>query len=124
MNGGNGRPYVKYASNGTNTIWFATTEDSPQNYLNSLYSGYMQFNSSGAGTVYVDGDAAGGLVQGTAARRPVSENPPTGEWGGGIVSGTGASYFADAVYAGVAENTNYTSVAGYTNVNMTGKYVG
>ena len=39
LSGGNGRPYVKYASNGTNTVWFATTEDSPQNYANSLYVG-------------------------------------------------------------------------------------
>ena len=48
LTGGNGRPYVKYASNGTDTVWFTTTEDSPQNYPNSLYAGYIKFTSSGS----------------------------------------------------------------------------
>ena len=125
LNGGNGRPYVKYASNGTNTVWFATTEDSPQNYLNSLYSGYMQFNSSGAGTVFTSaGTQLGGLSTGTAPTAS-GGNPPTGGNGAGsIVSGTGASYLPTQFTPVLQENTNYTGVAGYTNVNMTGKYVG
>jgi autotransporter-associated beta strand protein len=92
LTGGNGRPYVKYASNGTNTVWFATTEDSPQNYLNSLYAGYMQFNSGGVGTVYTStGTALGGLSTGTA---PTGNggNPPVGGNQGPISSGTGDSY--------------------------------
>ncbi len=124
LNGGNGRPYVKYASNGTNTIWFATTEDSPQNYLNSLYVGYMQFNAAGAGTVFTStGTQLGGLSTGTAPTGGV--NPPTGGNGAGsIVSGTGASYLPTQFTPVLKENTDYTSVAGYTNVNLTGKYVG
>lgn len=92
LTGGNGRPYVKYASNGTNTVWFATTEDSPQNYPNSLYMGYMQFNSSGAGSVYTStGTLLGGLSTSTA---PTGNggNPPIGGNAGDIASGTGKSY--------------------------------
>jgi hypothetical protein len=92
LTGGNGRPYVKYASNGTNTVWFATTEDSPQNYLNSLYVGYMQFNGSGVGSVYTStGTLLGGLSTSTA---PTGNggNPPVGGNAGDIASGTGKSY--------------------------------
>lgn len=66
---GPGRPYVKYASNGTDKIWFVTTEDHPRNYTNSLYAGYVQFNSAGVGTVYTStGTAVGPLntTSGTA----------------------------------------------------------
>ncbi len=117
LTGGNGRPYVKYASNGTNTVWFATTNDSPQNYLNSLYAGYVQFNSSGAGTVYTStGGSLGGLSTGTAPTG--GSNPPAGGNQGDIVSGTGLSYLP----------TDFTPIveanAVYNGVNLTGKYVG
>lgn len=126
LTGGNGRPYVKYASNGTNTVWFATTEDSPQNYLNSLYAGYIQFNASGAGTVYTStGTALGGLSNGTA---PTGNggNPPAGGNAGQIASGSSGnySYLPTQFTPIVKENTNYTGVPGYTNVNLTGAYVG
>ena len=118
LTGGNGRPYVKYASNGANTVWFATTEDSPQNYLNSLYVGYMQFNTSGAGTVYTStGGSLGGLSTGTAPTGN-SGNPPTGGNQGDIVSGTGLSYLP----------TDFTPIvkanAVYNGIDLTGKYVG
>jgi hypothetical protein len=124
LTGGNGRPYVKYASNGTNRIWFATTEDSPQNYLNSLYVGYMQFAADGSGQVFTStGTLLGGLSTGTA---PTSggANPPTSGNTGTITSGTGSSYNPTQFTEILQENHNYTGVAGYTNVNMTGKYVG
>ena len=118
LTGGNGRPYVKYASNGTNTVWFATTEDSPQNYLNSLYVGYMQFNSSGAGTVYTStGGSLGGISTGTAPTGN-GANPPVGGNQGDIVSGSGLSYLP----------TDFTPIvkanAVYNGVDLTGKYVG
>jgi hypothetical protein len=92
LTGGNGRPYVKYASNGTNTVWFATTEDSPQNYLNSLYVGYMQFASNGTANVYTStGTLLGGLSTGTPPTTGGSNPPSTGNTGP-IVSGTGYSY--------------------------------
>ncbi len=37
-----GRPYVKYASNGRDTIHFVTTEHHPHNYPDSLYHGYLK----------------------------------------------------------------------------------
>jgi hypothetical protein len=40
-----GRPYVKYASNGLDAIHFVTTEHHPHNYANSLYHGYMTAGS-------------------------------------------------------------------------------
>ncbi len=92
LTGGNGRPYVKYASNGTNTVWFATTEDSPQNYLNSLYVGYMQFAANGSANVYTsNGTLLGGLSTGTAPTGNGS-NPPVGGNQGAIPSGSGESY--------------------------------
>ena len=89
---GNGRPYVKYTSNGTDTIWLATTEDSPQNYLNSLYVGCVKFDGAGAGTVYTStGTAMGAISTGTTPTGSV--NPPTsGGNQGAIASGTGYSY--------------------------------
>ncbi|MGN6724626.1 MAG: BNR-4 repeat-containing protein, partial [Tepidisphaeraceae bacterium] len=85
-NGGNGRPYVRYTSNGTDTIWFCTTEDSPDNYWNSLYSGYIKFNAAGQGTVYTStGTAMGALSTGSA--------PTTGTTNqGAVASGTGFSF--------------------------------
>jgi hypothetical protein len=90
LTGGNGRPYVTYTSNHTDTVWFATTEDSPQNYLNSLYVGYMKFNANGSGNVYTStGTLLGGLSTGTA--------PTTGtNNSGAITSGTGSSYLPTA----------------------------
>lgn len=55
-----GRPYVKYASNGTDRVWFVTTEDHPRNYANGLYAGYVQFDASGNGNLYT---SAGALVR-------------------------------------------------------------
>lgn len=51
-----GRPYVKYASNGLDTIHFVTTEHHPHNYANSLYHGYMKAGSlhRSDGTVVCD----------------------------------------------------------------------
>lgn len=37
-----GRPYVKYASNGRDTIHFVTSEDHPRAYDNSLYHGFIR----------------------------------------------------------------------------------
>lgn len=37
-----GRPYLKYASNGTDRIFFITTEQHPRDYNNGIYAGYMQ----------------------------------------------------------------------------------
>ena len=117
LTGGNGRPYVKYASNGTNTVWFATTEDSPQNYPNSLYSGYLQFNAAGAGTVFTStGTSLGGLSTGTAPTG--SANPPAAGNSGSIVSGTGNSYLPTQFTPIVKANQNFNGV------NLTGKYVG
>lgn len=39
---GGGRPYVKYASNGRDTIHFIATEDHPGAYQNSLYHGFYR----------------------------------------------------------------------------------
>lgn len=36
------RPYVRYASNNTDTIHFVTTEDHPRAYDNSIYHGYYK----------------------------------------------------------------------------------
>lgn len=40
--GGGGRPYLRYASNGTDTIHFIATEDHPRNYDNSVYHGMIR----------------------------------------------------------------------------------
>jgi len=37
-----GRPYVKYASDGVDTIHFVTTEHHPRNYDNSIYHAYLR----------------------------------------------------------------------------------
>ena len=37
-----GRPYVKYAANGRDTIHFVTTEHHPHNYPNSIYHAYLK----------------------------------------------------------------------------------
>jgi hypothetical protein len=38
---GAGRPYVRYASNGTDAVHFLTTEDHPRNFDNSIYHGFL-----------------------------------------------------------------------------------
>jgi hypothetical protein len=40
--GGGGRPYLRYASDGKDTIHFIATEDHPRNYNNSVYHGYVR----------------------------------------------------------------------------------
>lgn len=40
--GGGGRPYLRYASNGKDTIHFIATEDHPRNYDNSIYHGVIR----------------------------------------------------------------------------------
>ncbi|HEY2760614.1 MAG TPA: BNR-4 repeat-containing protein, partial [Pirellulales bacterium] len=117
LTGGNGRPYVKYASNGSDTVWFATTEDSPQNYPNSLYAGYIQFNAAGAGSVFTStGSSLGGLSTGTAPTG--GSNPPAAGNSGSILSGSGNSYLPTQFTPIVKANQNFNGV------NLTGKYVG
>jgi hypothetical protein len=40
--GGSGRPYPRYASNGVDTIHVIVTEDHPRNYDNSIYHGFIR----------------------------------------------------------------------------------
>jgi len=70
--GGAGRPYVKYASNGVDKIWFVNTEDHPQNYFNSLYAGYMSFDASGVGTVH---RSDGSLIPGSNGQLSTAQAP-------------------------------------------------
>jgi hypothetical protein len=114
LTGGNGRPYVKFASNGTDTVWFANTEDSPDNYDNSLYVGYMKFDAAGNGTVYTSTGTLLGNIS-TATAPTGGSNPPSTGNAGDITSGTGKSYLP----------TDFTPVL-QSNVsanNMTGKAV-
>jgi BNR repeat-containing family member/Dockerin type I domain/PEP-CTERM motif len=120
LTGGNGRPYVKYASNGTNTVWFATTEDSPQNYLNSLYVGYMQFAANGSANVYTStGTLLGGLSNGTAPTTGGSNPPSTGNTGP-IASGSAGNFsylpteFTQIAKAnGIANGFNLSSTSSF-----------
>jgi hypothetical protein len=119
LTGGNGRPYVKYTSNGADAVWFATTEDSPQNFPNSLYSGYIKFNAAGAGSVFTStGTSLGGLSTSTAPTG--NANPPTtgGNTGGDLTSGTGKSYLPTDFTPIVKANQNFNGV------NLVGKSVG
>lgn len=112
-NGGAGRPYVKYASNGTDKIWFATTEDHPQNYFNSLYAGYVQFDSSGVGTVY---KSDGTTVAGSNGLLSTSQLPspaPANNSAAAIASGAGYSYSPTAFTQIFAGNGN--SVASWAS---------
>jgi hypothetical protein len=91
-NGGAGRPYVKYASNGIDKIWFVNTEDHPQNYFNSLYAGYISFDASGVGTVH---RSDGTIVSGSNGQLSTSQTPfpaPANNNAAAIASGTGYSY--------------------------------
>ena len=55
-----GRPYIKYASNGRDTIHFITSEDHPRAYDNSLYHGFLR-----GGVIHrSDGAPLGPLPQG------------------------------------------------------------
>jgi hypothetical protein len=102
-NGGAGRPYVKYASNGTDTIWFTTTEDHPQNYYNSLYAGYITFDASGIGTVH---KSDGSIVAGSNGLLSTAQDPfpaPSNDSAVAIASGGGFSYSPTAftkIYSG------------------------
>lgn len=52
------RPYLKYISNGRDTIHFVSTEDHPRAYDNSIYHGYIR-----GGTIYrSDGTEVGPLA--------------------------------------------------------------
>ena len=117
LTGGNGRPYVKYASNGADTIWFATTEDSPQNFDNSLYAGYMQFTNTGSATLHTSTGASLGNIS-TATAPTGSANPPTSGNAGDLPSGTGLSYLP----------TDFTPIvkanATFNGIDLTGKSVG
>jgi hypothetical protein len=91
-NGGAGRPYVKYASNGTDRIWFITTEDHPHNYYNSLYAGYVQFDAGGLGIVR---KSDGTIVAGSNGQISTAQTPfpaPANNSAAAIASGTGYSY--------------------------------
>ena len=118
LTGGSGRPYVKYAANGADTVWFATTEDSPQNYPNSLYAGYLKFDASGSGTAYTSaGVALGGISTSTSPSG--GNNPPSGGNGSGnYPSGSGMSYLPTQFTPIVKAN------AVYNGIDLTGKYVG
>jgi hypothetical protein len=52
---GAGRPYLRYASNGVDTVHFLATEDHPRNFDNSLYHGFVRggrmYDSSGTEVV-------------------------------------------------------------------------
>ncbi len=37
-----GRPYIKYATSGTNQIWLACTEDHPSEYNTGIYAGFIR----------------------------------------------------------------------------------
>ncbi len=117
LTGGNGRPYVKYASNGADTIWFATTEDSPQNFDNSLYAGYMQFTNTGSATLHTSTGASLGNIS-TATAPTGSANPPASGNAGDLTSGTGKSYLPTDFTPIVKANANFNGV------DLTGKSVG
>jgi hypothetical protein len=56
---GGGRPYVKYASNGRDTIHVLTTEDHPRAYFNGIFHGFIR-----GGTLHgSDGQAVAPLSQ-------------------------------------------------------------
>ena len=69
---GGGRPYVKYASNGRDTIHFVATEDHPGAYQNSLYHGFYR-----AGALHAsDGRPLGPLSRtNTTTLRPTDLTP-------------------------------------------------
>ena len=54
---GSGRPYVRYASDGVETIHFITTEDHPSHFANSIYHGFLR----GGGVHRSDGTDVGQL---------------------------------------------------------------
>jgi hypothetical protein len=112
-NSGPGRPYVKYASNGTDKVWFLTTNDHPRDFANSLYSGYIQFDASGVGTVYkMDGSTiAGSNGQISTAQAPFPA--PANNNAAAIASGTGYSYSPTAFTQIWAGNSN--SVSSWAN---------
>lgn len=65
---GSGRPYVRYASNGVDTIHFIMTEDHPHHFANSIYHGYVR-----AGKLH----RSDGAVLGELSRGKTSPFKPT-----------------------------------------------
>ena len=55
---GSGRPYVRYASDGVETIHFVTTEDHPSHFANGIYHGFIR----GGGVHRSDGTDVGQLA--------------------------------------------------------------
>jgi BNR repeat-containing family member len=67
-----GRPYLKYASDGINTIHFVTTEDHPRAFDNSLYHGFIRddkvFKSNGKELGTLSPDPESGVVVSSLTR--------------------------------------------------------
>ncbi|MCK5880104.1 MAG: BNR-4 repeat-containing protein, partial [Holophagae bacterium] len=67
-----GRPYLKYASDGINTIHFVTTEDHPRAFDNSLYHGFIRddkvFKSNGKELGTLSPDPESGIVVNSLTR--------------------------------------------------------
>jgi autotransporter-associated beta strand protein len=103
--GGNGRPYVKYASNGVDTIWFTNTEDSPDSYWNSIYGGYIKFNAAGAGTVYKsDGTVVGPLSTTSGTTQSYSPQAFTKIFDGTTNNGNNAASWTNSMQLDSAGN--------------------
>lgn len=67
-----GRPYLKYASDGINTIHFITTEDHPRAFDNSLYHGFIRdeniYKSDGEKLGTLSPDPESGVVVNSLTR--------------------------------------------------------
>lgn len=63
------RPYVRYVSNGKDTIHFTTTEDHPRAYDNSIYHGFYRAGKLHDSTGKVVGDPG---TDGTSPLKPTS----------------------------------------------------
>ena len=67
-----GRPYLKYASDGIDTIHFITTEDHPRAFDNSLYHGFIRdeniYKSNGEKLGTLSPDPEGGVVVNSLTR--------------------------------------------------------
>ena len=74
---GSGRPYVRYASDGRETIHFIATEDHPLHFANSIYHGFIR----GGGVHRSDGSATG--VLSTTARTSLRPTDLTRVFEGG-----------------------------------------
>ena len=56
------RPYLRYASNGTDTVHFVTTEDHPRAFDNSIYHGFYRGGKIHDSTGKVLADTIGGIA--------------------------------------------------------------